>query len=201
MRRNRAGLGNHTNIWPGHCGCGCRARNLTLLLNGQWTSRILRQQALALLECRWRRRRSGFRDYWPINHRRRRTRRSIPGRCGVAEYAGRLGRDPRRPGGVLHRSDLRGRNLDRDLLHGPGAGQSALRDRDYSTPVGIIGRGDIPRADVVVIDICNVRVVDNSCIGCIDARDVGLASPVRRDVNITRAQREPPHVRSSAESE
>src|SRR6266849_3254749 len=43
----------------------------------------------------------------------------------------------------------------------------------------------------VVIYVRNVRVVDDSCIGCIDARDIRLARPVSRDVDVAGAKREP----------
>jgi hypothetical protein len=199
--RHRPSLADHSHLRPGCSGGRSGFRNLGLLLHRQRTSRILLQKSLPLLEGRRSRRRRRFSDHRSVHHRRGR-----PGGASchsMAKHTGHLRRDTGRGGNRSHGTNLVGLNPDCDLLHRAGAGQRVLRNCHYRTwdrPVCVVGSRYVTRPNVVVIDVSNVRIIDDRGVACIDARYIVLTGAICRDINIARTKWKPTHIGSSTES-
>ncbi len=164
-----------------------------LLLNRDWPARVLRQQRLTLLE--WRRRGgwSGFRNYSPVCHGGSRPWcNGSPG--GVAHHTRHLWSYTRRGRHSGNDVDLIRPNVHRNLLYWTSAGERVLRDRDHCAShvaVCVIGRWNASGADIGVINVGDLDVVDYCGVAGVDLCNIGRTGAIGGEVYIARAEREP----------
>jgi len=108
-------------------------------------------------------------------------------------------------GAYWSRRDLLGIHRNRDTIHRLRAREGLLRnsgDCVSDVPVGVVDVRNIAR---FVVDDGRVVNVGDSCVvdrrvGDVNAVHIFAADAIRRDVDLARAQREPPNVRADAVS-
>lgn len=172
-----------------------RRRTLAELLDlpgRKRTSGILRQRRLLPVERDRRRRGRGAGHYRSAEHVIRRARRVGP-IWTRAENAFSLWCYRRRRY-HLHRSELRRRHPTRLLRHPASTGECVLGNRcdailDSLVHISDVGNRPVIRIPAVVI-VVNDGVVDHR-VGIVYPRKITLAHLVRREVWLTRPQREP----------
>ncbi len=171
------------------------------LSSGQWLAGMGSHGGLFLLERYGRRGRSLLCDYLPAHHRRGRGGDVSRGRSSAAQHA---------VAGWIY-SHVRSHRSSRDLLRRDSHGnfsnglptrERVLRDGHDGARHAAVGISDVGDGRGLVDDGCvvNHRHLRDIHGGAADVnlRHVSLADGVCRDVDFTRAQREPAHVSAPA---